>query len=241
MISAYRLPMQFDSAEMLRELMALESDRVWQTHPDYTVAKAGDWTAIALVSTNGDHTGPDSLRYHGEATSTPTGLLLHSPYLLSVYESFRTKVHRVRLMNLKPGTRISEHRDYGAQRYSLERGYIRVHIPIRTHELVAWRLSGKKVNMQPGEPWYINVCEPHAVENLSTVNRVHMVLDMQVNDWVLSLFPPVSLGDRVKGVLLRNFESSFLRRKRAILDAAAALREKLGDLGLRQLKRRMVG
>jgi hypothetical protein len=241
MTGAYKLPLQFDAAQMLRELESLESERVWLSHPDYTVAKSGDWTAIALVSTNGDHTGPESLRYHGEASATPTDLLRQAPYLLSVFETFRTKVHRVRLMNLKPGTRIAEHRDYGAQRYSFQRGYIRVHIPIRTHEAVAWRLSGVKVNMQPGEPWYINVCEPHSVENLSTVNRVHMVLDMQVNDWVRSLFPPATLFERAEGVVLRNFEPSFLRAKRRVIDVTATVREKLGDLGLRELKRRIVG
>jgi quercetin dioxygenase-like cupin family protein len=241
MTGAFKLPLKFDPAIMLRELEALESDRVWQTHPDYTVAKAGDWTAIALVSTNGDHTGPESLRYHGEATATPTALLLQAPYLLSVYEAFHTKVHRVRLMNLKPGTRIAEHRDYGAQRYSLERGYIRVHIPIRTHAAVAWKLRGQKVNMQPGEAWYINVCEPHSVENLSTVNRVHMVLDMAVNDWVYGLFPRMSILERAQGAALRNFEPSTLRVKRQMLDATGVVRDKLGDLGLRQIKRRIFG
>lgn len=241
MESAIRLPLKFDAALMLSELEALESDRVWLSHPDYTVAKAGDWTAIAMVSTDGDHTGPDSLRYHGEASAKPTALLLQSPYLLSVFETFKTRVHRVRLMNLRPGTKIAEHRDYGAQRYSFERGYIRVHIPIRTHDAVAWRLCGKKVNMQPGEPWYINVCEPHSVENLSTINRVHLVLDMEVNDWVRTLFPPATVVERVTGVVLRNFEPSFLRARRRYFDAGSPFRQKLGDLGLRQLKRRLVG
>jgi mannose-6-phosphate isomerase-like protein (cupin superfamily) len=239
MVNAFRLPLQFDPAQMLKELETLESERVWITHPDYTVAKAGDWTAIALVSTNGDHTGPDSLRYHGEATAVPTNLLLRAPYLLSVFHAFRTKVHRVRLMNLKPGTRIGEHRDYGAQRYSLERGFIRVHLPIRTHADVAWKLSGQKIDMQPGEAWYINVCEPHSVENLSTVNRVHMVLDMEVNDWVRGLLPPLSLIERARGVVLRNFEPAFLRANQRLLNARASVRQKLGDLGLRELKHRL--
>jgi mannose-6-phosphate isomerase-like protein (cupin superfamily) len=237
---AVKLPFSFDAQRMLQELEALESDRVWLSHPDYTVAKSGDWTAIAMVSTDGDHTGPDSLRYNGEATATPTALLLKSPYLLSVFEKFKTRVHRVRLMNLKPGTKIAEHRDYGAQRYSYERGFIRVHIPIRTHERVAWRLRGEKVNMQPGEAWYINVCEPHSVENLSDVNRVHMVLDMEVNDWVRDQFPPASIVDRFNGVVLRNFESSFLKAKRRTLAVGAAVKQKLGDLGLRNLKKRLV-
>lgn len=240
MLDACRLPLQFDAVQMLRELELLESERVWQSHPDYTVAKAGDWTALALVSTNGDHTGSDSLRYHGAATALPTSLLLQSPYLFSVFQAFHTKVHRVRLMNLKPGTRIAEHRDYGSQRYSLERGYIRVHIPIRTHEAVAWKLRGQKVNMQPGEAWYTNVCEPHSVENLSSINRVHMVLDMAVNDWVRGLFPPLSLRERVHGAVLRPLEPALLRIQFGFLETTSFVRRKLGDLGLRQIKHRLL-
>jgi quercetin dioxygenase-like cupin family protein len=226
---------------MLSELEALEASQVWLSHPDYTVAKVGDWTAIALVSTDGDHTGPDSLRYHREAASQPTDLLLKSPYIHSVVDAFRTRAHRVRLMNLKPGTRIAEHRDYGAQRYSYERGCIRVHIPIRTHKDVAWRLSGRKVDMQPGEAWYINVCEPHSVENLSTINRVHLVLDMEVNDWVRSVFPPATVLDRMRGVVLRRCEQPFLRQRRRVVSAGATVRQKLGDMGLRRLKQSLMG
>ncbi len=238
---SYRLPITFDASQMLQELERLEKDQVWLTHPDYTVAKAGDWTAIALVSTDGDHTGPDSLRYHGEAVARPTHLLEQAPYLMSVYRAFKTDVHRVRLMNLKPGTRIAEHRDYGAQRYSLERGYIRVHIPIRTHKDVAWNLRGKKVDMQPGEPWYTNVCEPHSVENLSNVHRVHMVLDMAVNDWVRGLFPPMTVAEKLQGVVLRNFERPFLIFRRLLIDGASKVRTKLGDMGLRAIKRQLIG
>lgn len=241
MVSAFRLPMQFDPGRMLSELDALERREVWLTHPDYTVARAGDWTAIALMSTDGDHTGPDSLRYRGGSVAAPTKLLVESPYLRSVVEAFHTEVHRVRLMNLRPGTVIAEHRDYGAQRYSFGRGYIRVHIPIRTHEAVAWRLNGRKIPMHAGEPWYVNVCQPHAVENLSEIHRVHMVLDMKVNDWVRGLFPRETLGDRAAGWILRRFERPWLQVMRRVQQTGTRTKEKLGDLGLRELKRRWIG
>lgn len=241
LVDSHKLPLTFDASQMLKELELLEKDRVWLTHPDYTVAKAGDWTAIAMVSTDGDHTGPDSLRYHGSAIARPTRLLEQSPYLLSVFQAFKTDVHRVRLMNLKPGTRIGEHRDYGAQRYSVERGFIRVHIPIRTHQDVAWYLNRKKVDMQPGEAWYTNVCEPHSVENLSNVNRVHMVLDMKVNDWVLSMLPPMTAGERMQGVVLRAFEPTYQSSKLWLSNTKGKVRNKLGDMGLRAIKKQIGG
>lgn len=64
-----------------------------------------------------------------------------------------------------------------------------------------------------------------------------MVLDMQVNDWLRGIFPPASIRDRVQGVVLRLFEPSFLRQRRRSTDATGAARQKLGDMGLRQITR----
>ncbi len=239
MLAYYKLPLVFDAQRMLTEVEALEQDRVWLSHPDYTVATVGDWAAIALISTDGDHTGPESLRYRGGAKSLPTQLLLKSPYLRQVTESFKTDIHRARLMNLKPGTVIREHRDYGAQRYSVERGYVRVHIPVRTHPLVYWKSSGVVVPMRAGEAWYTNVCQPHSVENRSTVNRVHLVLDMKVNEWFLSLLPERTWQDKLASVLVPTFEPAALTLKTAGTQTLLGARRVLGDMGLRWVRDRV--
>lgn len=236
MLPSVRLPLTFDHARLLQDLERLERGSVWLSHPDYTVAEVGSWTAIALMSTDGDHTGPESLRYRGGAKAEPTKLLQDAPYLREVIASFRTDIHRVRLMNLAPGKVITEHRDYGAQRYSVERGYIRVHIPIRTHPLVAFKQNGVRLPMEPGQAWYVNVCMRHSVENRSDVQRVHLVLDMKVNDWLLGQLPRRSLIDRVNGVFLRAFERPAIEAYDAIKLFGLRLRKLLGDLGLRRLR-----
>lgn len=242
MLGAYRLPLSFDTQRMLDDLRLVEKDIKWLDHPDYTVANTGDWKAVALLSSaSADYHDPESLRYRGGGRPTPTEVLKACPYLVEVLSTFKTDVHRARLMNLRPGTRISEHRDYGAQRYSVERGFIRVHIPIRTHSDVHWKLRGKTIPMQPGEAWYLNVCQPHAVENNSEVHRVHMVLDMKVNDWLLGLFPPMSLSTKLSGVILRNFEPSYLHAREGVQRNAKRLRKVLGDMGLRSLKQTLTG
>jgi hypothetical protein len=170
MLGAYRLPLSFDTERMLADLQKVEKDIKWLDHPDYTVANTGDWKAVALLSSvSTDYNDPESLRYRGGGKPEPTAVLKACPYLIEVLEAFKTDVHRARLMNLKPGTRISQHRDYGAQRYSLERGFIRVHIPIRTHADVHWKLRGETIPLHPGEAWYLNVSMPHSVENNSAV------------------------------------------------------------------------
>jgi len=236
-LGAYRLPISFDTRRLLADLDQVESKVDWLNHPDYTVAQAGDWTAVALLSSaSQDHHDPESLRYRGQGVARPTPVLTQCPYLTEVLASFKTDVHRARLMNLRPGKKISEHRDFGAQRYSVERGFMRVHIPIRTHHDVHWRLRGRTIPMKPGEAWYLNVCEPHSVENASNVHRVHLVLDMRVNDWVRSLFPPQTLSQRLYGVVVRNFEPGYLRWKVRATDSLMVGRRRLGDLGLRRLR-----
>jgi hypothetical protein len=236
MLPSAKLPLTFDVQKMLADLERIESGGAWLAHPDYTVAQSGTWTAIALVSTDGDHTGPESLRYRGGARAEPTKILLQSPYLMEVVKAFKTDVHRVRLMSLAPGKVISEHRDYGAQRYSVERGFIRVHIPVRTHPKVAFRNDGVKLPMEAGEAWYVNVCMRHSVENLSDIHRVHLVLDMKVNDWLLGLLPPMSMLDRANGVMLRTFERPTLAAREALEHAWLRTRKLLGDMGLRDLR-----
>jgi mannose-6-phosphate isomerase-like protein (cupin superfamily) len=231
-----KFPMEFDAARMLSELQQLEADTVWHSHPDYTVAQAGTWTAIALVSTDGDHKGPDSIRYRRGAKGEPTKLLLTCPYFHEVIRTFETDIHRARLMSLKPGTALSEHRDYGDQRYSVERGMIRVHIPIRTHPAVAWRLRGKTIPMEAGQAWYVNVCNPHSVENLSSVDRVHLVMDMKVNEWVLKFFPTPGVINRLWWFALRRCEPAALMIKKRAHRVIPDARKRLGDLGLRALR-----
>jgi hypothetical protein len=64
---------------------------------------------------------------------------------------------------------------------------------------------------------------------------------MKVNDWLLSQFPPLSLTDRFLGVILRNFEPAFMRLRDHIKDNGKRVRKLLGDMGLRTLKRKLLG
>jgi len=197
MIPALKFPFSFDQDRLNQELEFLEGDTEWHTHPDYTVADHGDWTAVALLSPTGDHEAVQSLKYSGQVPQK-TFLLSKCTYMDEVISKFETEVHRARLMKLEAGRVIREHRDTGHQRYSYTRGFLRVHIPIRTNEKVAWRLRGDKIDMQPGDVWYVNVCQPHSVENRGEVDRVHLFLDLKVNDWVKGFFPRESIFDKTQ-------------------------------------------
>lgn len=241
-MDAMAFPFVFDAARMRAEVEHLEGLREWHVQADYTiVTRQGDWTGLPLIAADkADPDDPASLRYpHGP--TAPTVLLARCPYIQEVIASFKTEVHRARLIALKPGSEITPHRDYGSQRYSLLRGYIRVHIPIRTHPEVYFFIGGKRIPMTAGSAWYTNVCSRHAVRNSSTVHRVHLVLDMKVNDWVLGFFPSLSVFDRALGSLLVRHERSFLRARFQLRDRYLRVKERAGSLGLRHLRSRLQG
>ena len=86
-------------------------------------------------------------------------------------------------MLLGTGAKIKEHSDQLESPGS--RSEWRIHIPIQTHQQVCFMLNGEQIPMQEGEIWYANFNLPHAVTNNSPVDRVHLVVDCFVNDWLI--------------------------------------------------------
>jgi quercetin dioxygenase-like cupin family protein len=207
MQSAYKLPLSFDPAPIVEEISLTESRSAWIDHWADASAIPGTWVFIPLIAAPGDL--PESIRSERDDAPRSMAILAELPHSRSIIDAFQTKVLRARLMKLKAGAVIKEHRDFayfGGQRWSFERGRIRVHIPIITGANVFWMLSGKRIDMKAGEAWYVNVCMPHSVENRGDTDRIHLVLELEVNEWLRSLFPPETLSDRLWGVALRNLE-----------------------------------
>lgn len=90
-----------------------------------------------------------------------------------------------RLMNLKAGSVIKEHRDHDL---AFEKGEARLHFPLFTNPMVMFYINGIRVIMQEGECWYVNVNLPHKVANLGNQDRIHLVVDCRVNAWLKQLF-----------------------------------------------------
>ena len=47
--------------------------------------------------------------------------------------------------------------------------------------------GSRGVAMLPGSLWYLRLSEPHAAANRGTTDRVHLVVDVRANDWLLAL------------------------------------------------------
>jgi hypothetical protein len=42
--------------------------------------------------------------------------------------------------------------------------------------------------MAAGSSWYLRLSDPHSVANRGLTDRVHLVIDAVVNDWIGALF-----------------------------------------------------
>lgn len=87
----------------------------------------------------------------------------------------------VRLMRLHAGAAIKPHRDSGL---SIEYGEARLHLPVDYSNEILFNVDHQPVPMHAGELWYVNVDREHEVCNNGDADRVNLVIDCVVNDWL---------------------------------------------------------
>ncbi len=176
-----KLPLSFDPARLQRDAARI-NDPEWTPHFNKAIYE-GDWSGVALRSVGGT---TDKL--YPDPTSTvfaDTEMLGRCPYIQEVLGAFHCSLTSVRILRLRAGAKIGEHRDY---KLGYEDGEVRIHIPIQTAREVEFFLDGRQVFMEEGEAWYLNLNLPHRVHNGSSIDRLHLVVDCVVNDWLAALF-----------------------------------------------------
>lgn len=108
-------------------------------------------------------------------------LLQECPTIEALLASLRCPLKSVRLMRLCAGAYIKPHRDHGL---ALEYGEARLHLPIHTSNDVRFMVDGRRVPLREGELWYINTDREHEVRNPGKTDRIHLVIDCLVSDWL---------------------------------------------------------
>jgi hypothetical protein len=170
-----RLPLRFDPAQLARDLESLSSVD-WIAHfvkQNYE----GNWSVIPLRSVAGSAARHPIMTIYSDPCATAfedTPMLAACPYFREVLAAFACEVQCVRLMRLTPGSVIKEHCDDGLD---AENGWARIHIPITTNPDVSFELNRSRVEMAPGEAWYLRFSAPHRVANRGATDRVHLVVD----------------------------------------------------------------
>ena len=181
MISKLKLPFVFD-AEALQADLNNFTDEDWTPHFNQSYYE-GDWSGIALRAPKDSHLSiyPDPAAESFEETAE----MNRCSYIPEVLKSFECELETVRFLRLGAGAKILEHRDF---KLGFEDGVARIHIPVATNPQVVFRLGGEDLEMKEGEAWYLNFNLPHSVENNGEKDRVHLVLDCIVNDWMKNYF-----------------------------------------------------
>jgi hypothetical protein len=182
MIACLQLPLQFDP-RLLKSDLARVQPQEWTPHyneRDY----GGDWRGVALRSLTGDshelhakEAGPDAY--------SDTDVLLRCSYFQEVLAAFACPLKSVRLLRLASGSVIREHTDPAL---GFEDGEVRIHVPIQSNPGVEFYLAGQRLQFEEGGCYYLNVSLPHRVRNSGQEDRVHLVIDAEVNEWVRTVF-----------------------------------------------------
>lgn len=177
-----KLPFHFDSTRLLADLGRV-AEAEWIPHinrHDYE----GRWSGAALRSVAGS-AGNIVPEAPDLAAWQETALLRRCSYFREVLGTLACPLQAVRLLRLHAGSRIAEHVD---RALDFDEGEVRLHVPIVTHDQLHFYLDGARLVMRPGECWYTNVNLPHSVENRGTIDRIHLVIDCQVDPWLRSVF-----------------------------------------------------
>ncbi|MEP6903479.1 MAG: aspartyl/asparaginyl beta-hydroxylase domain-containing protein [Actinomycetota bacterium] len=176
-----KLPFQFDGA-LLREDLAKVLGDEWIRHFNQQYY-AGNWSVAALRSIGGctKQIYPDP---HSKEAFADTEILARCGYVREVLGAIKCETEAVRFMLLGAGARILEHRDYFM---GFEDGCIRLHIPVITNKRVEFYLADELIEMRTGELWYLDFYQKHRVENNGEKDRIHLVIDCKVNDWLVEL------------------------------------------------------
>ena len=148
---------------------------------------------LARVGRDADEAGVDRTgfvcqhAFEEQIAGAVGGAVILQGVAVEMLAAFHCPLTSVRLLRLAARSNIREHKDYNL---GFEDGEMRIHVPVLTNLDVAFFLAGERVIMQEGEAWYLDLNLAHRVENQSDTDRIHLVIDCFVNDWVRELFPP---------------------------------------------------
>ncbi|MFE1986756.1 aspartyl/asparaginyl beta-hydroxylase domain-containing protein [Streptomyces mirabilis] len=189
----------FDADRLAHELAAVTAHEWQRQRTHYAAGRIGpdtptDWRVLPLRSPGGDpaRTDPGG---PGPDHYAATRWLDQMPYLRDILDEIPASLNAVRLLALGPGAASQPHRD---PKYALQRGMVRLHIPIVTHPGAVLVLDGTEHRWQPGTFWYGDFSREHMVANTGPVRRVHAVIDALFTRELATLFPTKwqeSLGD----------------------------------------------
>ncbi|SNS57315.1 Aspartyl/Asparaginyl beta-hydroxylase [Pseudomonas japonica] len=170
-----RLPVAIDVVPLLAALAEIDEGQ-WQAHFNHGYYE-GDWSGVALISP-ADAT---SELTHGEGPAVQRQPWRDDARWQQGLRGLDVEIRSARLMRLGPNSHIHEHRDYDLGGADAD---MRLHVPLLTPEQVDFMLESRRVPMQAGECWFLDLNRPHSVNNHDSSPRVHLVIDCRPGPWL---------------------------------------------------------
>jgi Aspartyl/Asparaginyl beta-hydroxylase/Nif11 domain len=236
MISNFKLPFNFDPELLKSDLDGIAADD-WIAHFN-TGYFEGEWTGVALRSPNGlaSQLYPDP---GATQTVANTPFLDRCPNIRALLGLFQCHLVCVRFLRLAAGSAIREHRDYDL---GYDEGQIRLHIPIITNPHVDFFVDAHRIEMKEGECWYLDLSLPHWVANRGSTDRIHLVIDCELNDWLRGVLPAEGSLEHESIELEKEYASSpdDLERFRQVVLSDLKLQQRLRETSDRESFVRLV-
>lgn len=182
MIDRFRLPVSAN-VEALRADLTRLGDAGWTPHFNQHYYD-GDWSGVVLRGPLGRGDSLYTGDGDGVCEDAPAMALCHGARAL--LKRLDLNVRSVRLLRLGAGAEIKEHRDYGL---GPREGEARLHVPIVTNPSVAFWVRNRRVDMAPGDIWYLDLGQPHRVRNGGETDRIHLVIDAAADARLRALVP----------------------------------------------------
>lgn len=177
-----KLASGFDAQALLTEYLKLV-DGQWANHVNET-DYFGTWDVAALRCKESHAKNHPILQcFDIEPTSRWQSLcqFKRSDIFRSMFNWFECEIYAIRLMRLAAQSHIHTHRDHGV---NIENDQARIHIPLQTSKLTTFQVADYSLFLGEGEVWYINIDQPHSVQNSSDKERIHLVIDCHANEWL---------------------------------------------------------
>ena len=208
---ALRLPFRFDPSKLHADLDAALGEP-WLPHFNQGYFE-GDWSGLALRAPRDASSLFADARQPVE-TFVDTPVLARCQAFQDVLANFQCPLRSVRLLRLKPGSIIREHADPDLG-YSI--GEVRIHVPIRTNPQVEFYVNHERIVMEEGECWYLALENLHRVQNHGTSDRIHLVIDCVLNDWLRDLLQAADGDPAARPALAAGTAESFGAFRLAVL------------------------
>lgn len=181
MKSSHLFSFGFDNERLIQDYNRVRD--ATQLHHNQRFYK-GEWSGVAFRRPKGvlfdlDAGNADLNSFEDTAQASDM------PHTREVLDFFQCEKTSVRFLKLATDSVIEPHTD---ERLSFFDGFVRLHIPLITNPDVEFIVDGEKLTMLPGQCWFADFSKTHSVANRGKEDRIHLIVDLKVNDWLHQLF-----------------------------------------------------